>query len=43
MNERRLAGTHVVKFDRGDLQQGVYFYTIEAGAKREAHKMIIGQ
>jgi hypothetical protein len=43
MNEYRLAGTHMIKFDRGDLQHGVYFYTIRAGNRTESHKMILAQ
>ncbi|MCK4826916.1 T9SS type A sorting domain-containing protein, partial [bacterium] len=43
MSEYRVAGTHTIKFDRGDLQHGVYFYTIRAGDKTESHKIIIAQ
>ena len=43
MNEHRLAGTHTVNIDRGDLRQGVYFYTIRAGEKVESHKILVAQ
>ncbi len=43
LTEYRYAGTHTIKFDRGDLQYGVYFYTIRAGDKSESHKIIIAE
>jgi hypothetical protein len=41
LSERRFAGSHSINFERGDLPQGVYFYTIKAGEKAESHKMLI--
>ena len=43
MNERKVAGTHSISFDLGDLQNGLYFYTIKAGNKSESHKMLIAK
>lgn len=41
LNETRNTGTYKVTFNRGDLPQGVYLYTIRAGNQTETHKMII--
>jgi len=43
LSEFRTAGNHQVSFDRGELPQGVFFYTITAGAKSETHKMIFAR
>lgn len=40
LKEYRSAGSHQVIFDRGDLPQGIYFYSINAGEKTETHKMV---
>jgi len=41
MDEFRPAGSHTVTFDRGNLNHGVYFYTIEAGNQSETKKLMI--
>jgi hypothetical protein len=41
MNERRPSGTHIISFDRGDLNHGLYFYSIKAGNKAETQKLMI--
>lgn len=43
MNEYRLAGTHNISLERGDFQQGVYFYTIRAGNRTESHKILVSE
>jgi hypothetical protein len=43
MDEMKVAGMHRVSFDREDLTQGVYFYSIKAGDKSETHKMIFAK
>ena len=40
---QKVAGMHRVSFDREDLTQGVYFYSIKAGDKSETHKMIFAK
>ena len=41
MDEFRTAGTHTVTFDRGELNHGLYFYSIKAGNKAETQKLMI--
>lgn len=41
MDEFRNAGTHTVSIERGDLNHGVYFYTIKAGNQSETQKLMI--
>jgi hypothetical protein len=41
LNETRHAGTNAVTFNRADLNEGVYFYTIKAGSRSETQKIII--
>ncbi len=41
MDEFRTAGRHTVTFERGNLNHGVYFYTIKAGNQSETRKLMI--
>ncbi len=41
MDEFRAAGSHTVSFERGNLNHGVYFYTIKAGSQSETQKLMI--
>jgi len=41
MDEERTSGTHTVTFDRGELNHGLYFYSIKAGNKAETQKLMI--
>ncbi len=35
------AGEHTVHFDASNLPGGIYFYTLQAGARRQTHKMLL--
>jgi len=39
--ERLPGGPHEIRFDRGELPAGVYFYRLEAGRIRRSGKMIV--
>ena len=41
LNELRSSGTHTVTIERGDLNHGLYFYSIKAGNKAETQKLLI--
>lgn len=41
VNEKKLAGTHLVQFDASHLPTGVYFYKIVAGGYVQAKKMVL--
>jgi hypothetical protein len=41
LNEARSSGVHTVTFDRGELNHGLYFYSIKAGNKVETQKLMI--
>ncbi len=41
LNEERTSGVHTVTFDRGELNHGLYFYSIKAGNKVETQKLMI--
>jgi hypothetical protein len=41
LNEQRSSGTHTVVIDRGELNNGFYFYSIKAGNKTETQKLMI--
>ncbi len=41
VNERLSAGSYKASFEAGDLQSGIFFYTIEAGTFRETRKMVL--
>jgi hypothetical protein len=41
VNEKQTPGTYEVKFDAGNLSNGVYFYKITAGDYSETKKMIL--
>ena len=41
VNEQQIAGNHAVQFDASDLQNGVYFYSIEAGQYHDVKKLIL--
>ena len=41
INERQRAGNHVVHFNVSDLQNGVYFYRINAGKNYDTKKLIV--
>ncbi|MEN8202313.1 MAG: T9SS type A sorting domain-containing protein [Bacteroidota bacterium] len=41
MSEERSSGTHRVTIDRGDLNHGLYFYSIKVGNRTESQKLMI--
>jgi hypothetical protein len=41
VKEAKPAGDHRVHFDARDLPSGVYFYSLSAGDRREARRMIL--
>lgn len=41
VNERELAGIHVVRFSGNSLPSGVYFYELQDGTSRQVNKMLL--
>ncbi|MCP4311701.1 MAG: T9SS type A sorting domain-containing protein [Bacteroidetes bacterium] len=41
LNEMRSSGTHTLSIERGDLNHGLYFYSIKAGNIAETQKLLI--
>ena len=41
LNDVRAAGRHTVQFNATSMPSGLYFYVIQAGEFREAHKMLL--
>jgi len=41
LSEERSSGRHTITIDRGDLNHGLYFYSIKAGNKAETQKLMI--